>query len=119
MCNKAECELTNVNELKTRCVTQVFKLLVPHLADVASLNTVYRRHVLDPTRGLAECLALGDRSRGLCVKFTSERLNGMTVQMLDQRQSFSKLESLHAAALHGLHIRCQPYTSFSKHINFV
>jgi len=69
----------------------VFKLLVPHLSDVASLNTVYRRRVLDPVHGVAQSLALGDRARGLAVKFISERLHGMTLAMFDQRQSFSRL----------------------------
>jgi len=74
---------------------------MPHLADVAALNTVYRRHVLDPTKGLAESLALGDRGRGLCAKFISERLHGIELQMFDQRQSFEKLGP-HAASLYGL-----------------
>jgi len=78
----------------------VFKLLMPHLADVAAVNTVYRRHVLDPTQGLAESLALGDRGRGLCVKFISERLHNMELTMLDQRQSFAKLGP-HASSLYG------------------
>ena len=80
---------------------QVFKLLMPHLSEVAAVNTVYRRHVLDATNGLAKSLALGDRDRGLCVKFISERLHGMTVQMLDQRQSFSKLGP-YATAIQGI-----------------
>jgi len=86
--------------VRRRLSLQVFKLLVPHLADVAALNTVYRRHVLDPAHGLAEYLALGDRARGLCVKFISERVHSMTVQMLDQRHSFSKLGP-YAAAIPG------------------
>ena len=81
-------------------VTQVFKLLVPHLADVAALNTVYRQHVLDPAHGLAESMALGDRTRGLCVKFISERLHSITLQMLDQRQSFAQLGP-YAASIYG------------------
>ena len=72
-------------------MTQVFKLLAPHLSDVSALNTVYRRRVFDPVRGVAQSLALGDRGRGLSVKYVSERLHGMTLQMLDQRQSFAKI----------------------------
>jgi len=83
------------------CMTQVFKLFMPHLADVAALNTVYRRHVLDPTQGLAESLSLGDRGRGLCAKFISERLHSIDFQMFDQRQNFAKLGP-HADSLHGL-----------------
>ena len=71
------------------------------MSNVAAHNTVYRRHLLDPTRGLAQSLGLGDRGRGLCVKFVSEILNGMTLQMLDQRQTFSKLGP-YATAVQGL-----------------
>jgi len=83
------------------CGGQVFKLLAPHLSDVAALNTVYRRCVLDPVKGVAQSLALGDRNRGLCVKFVSERLHAMSLSMFDPRQSFSKLGP-YAAALYGM-----------------
>jgi len=76
---------------------------MPHLADAAAVSTVYRRHVLDPMKGLSESLALGDRGRGLCVKFISEKLHSLTVHMLDQRQSFSELGP-NMASLRGLTI---------------
>jgi len=80
---------------------QVFKLLMPHMSYMASINTVYRRRVLNPTVGVAESLALGDRGRGLCVKFISERLHNLSLQMLDQRQSFSRLGP-YAAVFQGM-----------------
>jgi arachidonate 5-lipoxygenase len=72
-------------------VHPVYKLLVPHLADIAALNTVYRRHVLDPSSGLADVLALGDRGRGHCIQFVAAFLKTLTIDHLDVRENFARL----------------------------
>jgi hypothetical protein len=96
-------------------VHPIYKLLTPHLANLVGLNTVYRRYVLEPPApetaqdatsptgkssggptgsggALALVLALGDRpSRGLCAQFVAEILKSVTIESLNIRKNFERL----------------------------